>query len=51
MHWECVAKVEQKFAAQRKRGQPYAAMVVEPLIQGAAGMIPQPLDGYIAWQR
>lgn len=41
-NWECVGKVEQKFAAQKKRGQPYAAMVLEPLIQGAAGMIPQP---------
>ena len=41
-HWECLVKVETKFAAQRKRGHPYAAMVVEPLMQGAAGMIPQP---------
>src|SRR5439155_13368644 len=41
-NWECIAKVEQKFAAQKKRGNPYAAMVIEPLIQGAAGMIPQP---------
>jgi adenosylmethionine-8-amino-7-oxononanoate aminotransferase len=41
-HWECVGKLEQKFKAQRKRGDPYAAFVVEPLIQGAAGMIPQP---------
>jgi adenosylmethionine-8-amino-7-oxononanoate aminotransferase len=41
-NWECVAKVEQKFSAQKKRGNPYAAMVVEPLIQGAAGMVPQP---------
>ncbi len=41
-NWECVGKVEQKFAAQKKRGNPYAALVVEPLMQGAAGMIPQP---------
>jgi len=41
-NWECVGKVEQKFAARSKRGNPYAAMVVEPLIQGAAGMIPHP---------
>lgn len=41
-HWECVAKVEEKFAAQEKRGNPYAAFVFEPLLQGAAGMIPQP---------
>jgi len=36
-NWECVGKVEQQFARR-----PYAAFVVEPLIQGAAGMIPQP---------
>jgi adenosylmethionine---8-amino-7-oxononanoate aminotransferase len=41
-NWECAGKVEQKFAAQKKKGGPYAAFVVEPLIQGAAGMIPQP---------
>jgi adenosylmethionine-8-amino-7-oxononanoate aminotransferase len=41
-NWECVSQVAGKFATQRKRGNPYAAMVVEPLIQGAAGMIPQP---------
>lgn len=41
-NWECVGKVEKAFARQRKKGNPYAAMVVEPLIQGAAGMIPQP---------
>ena len=41
-NWECVGQVEKKFAAQKKRGNPYAAMVVEPLIQGAAGMVPQP---------
>src|SRR5438034_3966147 len=41
-NWECVGKVEQKFVVQKKRGNPYAAFVFEPLIQGAAGMIPQP---------
>ncbi|MCU0785771.1 MAG: aminotransferase class III-fold pyridoxal phosphate-dependent enzyme [Verrucomicrobia bacterium] len=41
-NWECVALVEKKFAAQKQRGNPYAAFVFEPLIQGAAGMIPQP---------
>jgi adenosylmethionine-8-amino-7-oxononanoate aminotransferase len=41
-HWECVTKVEQKFSAQSKRGNPHAAFVFEPLMQGAAGMIPQP---------
>jgi adenosylmethionine-8-amino-7-oxononanoate aminotransferase len=40
--WECVTRVEQKFARKKKRGEPYAAFVFEPLLQGAAGMIPQP---------
>jgi adenosylmethionine-8-amino-7-oxononanoate aminotransferase len=41
-NWECVGKVEQTFSARKKKGNPYAAFVFEPLIQGAAGMIPQP---------
>jgi adenosylmethionine-8-amino-7-oxononanoate aminotransferase len=41
-NWECVGKVEQRFTAQKKRGNPYAGFVFEPMIQGAAGMIPQP---------
>jgi adenosylmethionine---8-amino-7-oxononanoate aminotransferase len=41
-NWECVGKVEQKFSAQKKKGNPYLVFVFEPLIQGAAGMIPQP---------
>jgi adenosylmethionine---8-amino-7-oxononanoate aminotransferase len=41
-NWECVGKVEAKCAAARKRGNDYAAFVFEPLMQGAAGMIPQP---------
>ena len=40
--WECVGLVEKKFAAQKKMGNPYAAFVFEPLMQGAAGIIPQP---------
>ncbi|MEO6033792.1 MAG: aspartate aminotransferase family protein [Verrucomicrobiota bacterium] len=44
--FECLKKVEQKFSAQRKTGSPYAAMVVEPLMQGAAGMIAQP-EGWL----
>lgn len=45
--WECVDQVERRLAAQRRRrGEPYAAFVFEPLIQGAAGMIPQP-DGWL----
>ena len=41
-NWECVGKVEQTLSKQKKRGEPYAAFVFEPLVQGAAGMIPQP---------
>ena len=41
-HWECVGKVERMFFAQKKKGNPYAAFIFEPLMQGAAGMIPQP---------
>jgi adenosylmethionine-8-amino-7-oxononanoate aminotransferase len=43
---ECVSLVEAKFAKQRKRGNPYAAFVIEPLMQGAAGMVTQP-EGYL----
>ncbi len=39
---ECVSVVEATVAQQRKRKNPYAAFVIEPLIQGAAGMIAQP---------
>jgi adenosylmethionine-8-amino-7-oxononanoate aminotransferase len=45
-NWECVGLVEKKFSAQKKRGNPYAAFVFEPIMQGAAGMIPQP-DGWL----
>ena len=45
-HWECTDVLEQKFAAQKKKGNPYAAFVFEPLMQGAAGMIPQP-EGWL----
>jgi adenosylmethionine---8-amino-7-oxononanoate aminotransferase len=45
-NWECVGQVEQKFSAQKKKGNPFAAFVFEPLMQGAAGMIPQP-DGWL----
>jgi adenosylmethionine-8-amino-7-oxononanoate aminotransferase len=40
--WECLDKLHRKFEVQRKKGNPYAAFVLEPLMQGAAGMIPQP---------
>jgi adenosylmethionine-8-amino-7-oxononanoate aminotransferase len=45
-NWECVGLVEQKFRAQKKRGNPYAGFMVEPLMQGAAGMIAQP-EGWL----
>ena len=45
-NWECVGQVEQKFSTQKKKGNPFAAFVFEPLMQGAAGMIPQP-DGWL----
>ena len=44
--WECTEALEQKFAAQKKKGNPYAAFVFEPLMQGAAGMVPQP-EGWL----
>ena len=40
--WECVAELEQKFTTQKKRGNTCAGFIFEPLMQGAAGMIPQP---------
>ncbi|MBM3881362.1 MAG: adenosylmethionine--8-amino-7-oxononanoate transaminase [Verrucomicrobia bacterium] len=40
--WECVGEVERRLTARHKRGEPYAGMVVEPLMQGAAGMIAHP---------
>ena len=45
-NWECASLVEQKFSARKKNGNPYAAFVFEPLMQGAAGMIPQP-EGWL----
>jgi adenosylmethionine-8-amino-7-oxononanoate aminotransferase len=44
--WECVGQVEKKFSTQSKRGNPYAAFVFEPVMQGAAGMIAQP-EGWL----
>lgn len=41
-NWECVGKVAQACARQAKRDEPHAAFVFEPLMQGAAGLIPQP---------
>ena len=41
-NWECTRQLEQKFTAQKRKGNPYAAFIVEPLMQGAAGMIAHP---------
>jgi adenosylmethionine-8-amino-7-oxononanoate aminotransferase len=45
--WECVGQVERRLARRAKRGAPHAGFVVEPGMQGAAGMIPQPA-GWLA---
>jgi adenosylmethionine-8-amino-7-oxononanoate aminotransferase len=37
-----VDKVENALATRKKQGRPHAAFVVEPLLQGAAGLVPQP---------
>jgi len=41
-HWECLDKLEQRFEQRGRRGENYAGFVFEPLVQGAAGIIPQP---------
>ncbi|HTG45371.1 MAG TPA: aminotransferase class III-fold pyridoxal phosphate-dependent enzyme, partial [Verrucomicrobiae bacterium] len=41
-HWECTQQVEDKFVAANRAGTRITALVAEPLMQGAAGMIPQP---------
>ncbi len=43
-NWECLQGLERQFRGRKRKGNPYAAFVFEPLIQGAAGMIPQPTD-------
>lgn len=40
--WECTNKVDQVFTKARRQGNPISGLVVEPLMQGAAGMVPQP---------
>lgn len=41
-NWECLDKVEEKFVKKTRKSGPYAAFAFEPVMQGAAGMIPQP---------
>lgn len=43
---ECAGLVEQAFASAKKEKRSYTAMALEPLMQGAAGMIAQPA-GYL----
>jgi len=45
--WECLRVLEDRFAQARRRGRPYSAFVFEPVMQGAAGLIPQP----VGWLR
>lgn len=40
--WECLGAIEQAFSKAQKKKRPYTAFCVEPLMQGAAGMIAQP---------
>lgn len=40
--WECTGKLEARLASKKNRDRPYAGLVVEPRVQGAAGMIAQP---------
>lgn len=44
--WQCVDQVGHRFAKAAKNGRPYSAWVVEPLMQGAAGMAAQP-EGWL----
>jgi adenosylmethionine---8-amino-7-oxononanoate aminotransferase len=40
--WECLNQVEKAFAGNKRKQRSIGAFVFEPLMQGAAGMIPQP---------
>ena len=46
-HWECIDQIEQKLKKATQQKKPYTAFVLEPLVQGAAGMIPHPI-GYLS---
>lgn len=45
--WECVRQIESQIEKAKGQNKPYTAFVVEPLIQGAAGMIAHP-KGWLA---
>jgi adenosylmethionine-8-amino-7-oxononanoate aminotransferase len=40
--WECLGQLDAQLRRAKKQGRPYSAFVFEPLMQGAAGMVPQP---------
>ena len=44
--WECVGKVEKSLDRAAGAGRRFDAFVFEPLMQGAAGMVPQP-EGWL----
>ena len=44
--WECVQTVERKLEQAQTKGQAYAGWVVEPVVQGVAGMVVQP-EGWL----
>ncbi len=41
-NWECLGLLDKKLKSHRTARGPYAGFLVEPLMQGAAGMIAQP---------
>ena len=45
-NWECVGLVEKKFATQKRKGNPYAAFVFEPLIHGALLIADEVMTGF-----
>ena len=45
--WECIRQIENQIEKAKSQNKPYTAFVVEPLIQGAAGMIAHP-KGWLA---
>lgn len=44
--WECVSAVDKRLKEAQQENKPYTAFVIEPLMQGAAGMIAHP-RGYL----
>ena len=45
--WECVRQIENQIEKAKSQNKPYTAFVVEPILQGAAGMIAHP-KGWLA---